>query len=62
MELLIKRSPKLELHVIDGPAMEKELLVKLNALGVESKPSVRMAYLAQNKLLPSVSSGHSEDP
>jgi hypothetical protein len=45
MELLIKRSPKLELFVLDGPTLEKGLFVKINALGTESRASVRMAYL-----------------
>lgn len=47
---------------MDGPTLEKGLFVKINALGLESMASVRMAYLAQNKLVPTVSSGPSEDP
>lgn len=46
-ELIIKRSPKLEISVVESQTLPKGHLVTLNALGVESQQSVRMQR-AQN--------------
>ncbi len=54
IELLVKRAPRLILNVIDGQALPKGFFVKINAFGVESRESVRMHYLSQNKLTPAV--------
>ena len=51
LELLIKRSPHLNLSVVDGgQIMEKGPFLKLNALGVESQRSLRMAYKRERDL------------
>ena len=55
VELIIKRSPKLLIKVVESQTLPKGELVTLNAFGMESQKSVRMQHMkrGQQTLSPS---------
>jgi hypothetical protein len=50
--MIIRRSPKLVLTVLDGQKLAKGEFVTLNAMGVENRRSGRMNFLSLKEKLP----------